>query len=114
MNASDIDIEIADIKNQLIEKYQPDMVILFGSATWGKGEVNDIDLFIVKSDVPYYGSDRLLEIYGLIKANAAVDYIIYKPEEIEGWLSLGDPLLPIVLSMFMHSTIYGVNPLMGF
>ncbi len=93
MNASDIGHEIENIKAQLIEKYKPEKIILFGSTAWGKGEINDIDLFIVKSDVPYYGGDRLLEVYGLIKSNAAVDYIIYKPEEVEDRLSLGDPFV---------------------
>ena len=93
MKASDIDKEIASIIDQLIEKYKPTKIILFGSAAWSEGEINDIDLFIIKSDVPYYGSDRLLEIYRLIKANAAVDYIIYKPEEVEERLSLGDPFI---------------------
>jgi uncharacterized protein len=93
MKASDIDNEISNIKNQLIEKYQPEKIILFGSAAWSRDEVNDIDLFIVKSDVPYYGGDRLLEIYRLIKANAAVDYIVYKPEEVQDRLSLGDPFV---------------------
>jgi uncharacterized protein len=93
MKASDIEQEIDSIKTQLVEKYQPEKIILFGSAAWGEGEVNDIDFFIVKSNVPYYGGDRLLEIYGLIKAKAAVDYIIYKPEEVEDRLSLGDPFV---------------------
>ena len=93
MNAQDIQNEIDNIKNQLIKKYRPEKIILFGSAAWGKSEINEIDLFIVKRDVPYYGGDRLLEIYGLIKANTAVDYIIYKPEEVEERLSLGDPFV---------------------
>src|SRR4030042_5083009 len=93
MNTSDNLNEIENIKNQLIEKYRPEKIILFGSAAWGKGEINDIDLFIIKRDVAYYGGDRLLEIYGLIKANAAVDYIVYKPEEVEDRLSLGDPFV---------------------
>lgn len=35
---------IDDIKNRLVEKYKPEKIILFGSAAWGEGEVNDIDL----------------------------------------------------------------------
>lgn len=53
--------EIENIKNQLIEKYRPEKIILFGSAAWGEDEVHDIDLFIVKRDVPYYGDDRIRE-----------------------------------------------------
>jgi len=85
--------EIDSIKAQLINKYEAEKIILFGSAAWGKGEVNDIDIFVVKSDVPHYGSDRLLELYRLIKADAPVDYIVYKPEEVENRLSLGDPFI---------------------
>jgi len=105
MNASDVHNEINEIKNQLIEKYHPEKIILFGSAAWSDGEVNDIDLFIVKRDIPYYGSDRLLEVYGLIKADAAVDYVIYKPEEVEVRLSLGDPFVKKIFSE--GKVIYG-------
>ena len=85
--------KIDSIKAQLISKYDAEKIILFGSAAWGKGDVNDIDIFVVKSDVPHYGSDRLLELYRLIKADAPVDYIVYKPEEVENRLSLGDPFI---------------------
>ena len=85
--------KIDSIKAQLISKYDAEKIILFGSAAWGKGDVNDIDIFVVKSDVPHYGYDRLLELYRLIKADAPVDYIVYKPEEVENRLSLGDPFI---------------------
>lgn len=85
--------EIDEIKNQLVEKYKPEKIILFGSAVHEDVEVNDIDLFIIKKDVPYYGADRIRELYRLIDANVAVDYIVYKPEEVEERLSLGDPFV---------------------
>lgn len=31
--------EIEGIKNQLIEKYRPERIILFGSAAWVEGEI---------------------------------------------------------------------------
>jgi len=40
--------EIDNIKAQLIENYKPEKIILFGSSAWGKDEINDIDLFIIK------------------------------------------------------------------
>lgn len=85
--------EIENIKNQLIEKYKPEKIILFGSASWGDKEINDIDLFIVKKDVPYYGADRMGELHRLVDTNVAVDYIVYKPEEVEERLSLADPFI---------------------
>ena len=93
MTRTEIIGEIDSIKDQFIEKYRPEKIILFGSAAWGGDEVNDLDFFIVKKDVPYYGSDRIGELYKLMKTHTAVDYIVYKPEEVEKWLSLGDPFL---------------------
>lgn len=94
MKKIDITSEIENIKNQLVEKYRPEKIILFGSAAWGENdEVNDLDFFIIKKDVPYYGGDRINELYRLIDAHSAVDYIVYKPEEAEKWLALGDPFL---------------------
>ncbi|MDH4028096.1 MAG: nucleotidyltransferase domain-containing protein [Nitrospirota bacterium] len=85
--------EIDYITAQLVEKYKPEKIILFGSAAWGRGEINDIDLFIIKKDVPYYGADRINELYHLLSFNVPVDYIVYKPEEAEERLSLGDPFV---------------------
>lgn len=85
--------EIENIKNQLVEKYKPEKIILFGSASREDRDINDIDLFIIKKDVPYYGADRMSELYHLMDTDAAVDYIVYKPEEVEERLSLGDPFI---------------------
>jgi len=85
--------EIENIKTQLIEKYKPDKIILFGSSAWGEGDINDIDLFIIKRDVPYYGADRITELYRLMDVDAPVDFIVYKPEEVDERLSLGDPFV---------------------
>ena len=93
MKKQDIYREIENISRQVIERYHPVKVILFGSAARNDAEVHDIDLFIVKKDVPYYGSDRSSELYRLIETNAPVDYIVYKPEEAEERLTLGDPFI---------------------
>ena len=85
--------EINNIRTQLIERYGPEKIILFGSSAWGEGEIHDIDLFIVKGDVPYYGSDRTVEIYRILEVDVPVDFIVYKPEEAEERLSLGDPFI---------------------
>ncbi|MDP2157033.1 MAG: nucleotidyltransferase domain-containing protein [Nitrospirota bacterium] len=85
--------KIDDIKNQLVEKYKPEKIILFGSSAWGMNDINDIDLFIVKRDVPHYGADRITELYHIMDIDASVDFIVYKPEEAEERLSLGDPFI---------------------
>lgn len=43
--------EIKKITNQIVKKYQPEKIILFGSYAWGKPAKNsDADLFIVKEN----------------------------------------------------------------
>lgn len=48
MESESILKEIESIKEQLIEKYKPEKIILFGSAGSRDKEINDIDFFIIK------------------------------------------------------------------
>ena len=99
MKKVDILSEIDDIKNQLVAKYKPEKIILFGSAAWGKSDdVNDLDFFIVKEDVPHFGGDRITELYRLMNTHMAVDYIVYKPAEVAERLSLGDPFIKKIIA----------------
>lgn len=96
---------INNIKQQLIEKYKPEKIILFGSAAWGEGEINDIDLLIIKSDTPYYGIDRMRELDRLIKRDIAADILVYRPEEIKERLEMGDPFIKKIFKEGM--VLYG-------
>lgn len=90
--------EIQDIVEQLIRVYKPQKIILFGSLV--KGKLNpgtDIDLFIIKEDVPHLGVDRIRQLERLIKYRLATDLIVYKPEEVEQRLKLGDPFVKSIL-----------------
>ncbi len=98
LSKNQFDNEIQNIVNQLIELYKPEKIILFGSLA--KGRVNrgtDIDLFIIKSDVPEFGVDRIRQLDALIKYGLATDFIVYKPEELEQRLKLGDPFVKSIL-----------------
>jgi hypothetical protein len=55
--------------------------------------VNDVDLFIVKDDVPYLGADRIRQLYRLMDTDLPVDYLVYRPAEVAERLSLGDPFI---------------------
>jgi predicted nucleotidyltransferase len=88
------DKEIQNIVKQLIDLYKPEKVILFGSLA--KGTINqgtDIDLFIIKHDVPKLGVDRIRQLDEIIKYRLATDFIVYQPEEVEQRLKLGDPFV---------------------
>ena len=92
------DREIQSIVNQLVQLYKPEKIILFGSLA--KDEIKqgtDIDLFIIKSDVPELGVDRIRQLDALIKYGLATDFIVYRPEELEQRLKLGDPFVKSIL-----------------
>lgn len=92
------DKEIQNIVKQLIHLYQPEKVILFGSLAKGKiNQGTDIDLFIIKSEVPEFGVDRIRQLDAIIKYRLATDFIVYKPEEVEQRLKLGDPFVKSIL-----------------
>lgn len=89
---------IEDITAQLIEKYMPDKIILFGSAARGDaGPGSDVDFLIIKRDTPSYSPDRIMEVSDLIDRDVPVDFLIYRPEEFEKRLSMGDPFIEMIL-----------------
>lgn len=89
---------IASITAQLIEKYQPEKIILFGSAARGEATPgSDVDLLIIKSDTPLYGADRIMEVSRLIERDVPVDFLVYRPEEFEKRLKMGDPFIELVM-----------------
>lgn len=98
ISKNQFDEEIQSVLNQLISLYKPEKVILFGSLA--KGEVKqgtDIDLFIIKSDVPEFGVGRIRELDALIKYKLATDFIVYRPAELEQRLKLDDPFVKSIL-----------------
>ncbi len=98
MEEINISTEIQNIVEQIIHKYKPSKIILFGSAARGKyDEVNDLDFLIIKKDVPLYGIDRMRELDGLIDRNIAADMLVYRPDEFEERIKLGDPFIKTIL-----------------
>ena len=95
----DVESEIKDIARQIVEKYHPEKIILFGSAARGGfAPDSDVDLLVIKKDVPRYGIDRMRELRRLIKKKVAADFLVYRPEEIDERLKMGDPFVKAVLS----------------
>lgn len=90
--------QIESIKNQLIKKYQPEKIILFGSAVTGQiTPDSDLDFLLVKDDnKPRH--DRMVEVYRLIDKDIAADFLVYTPEELATRVKMGDPFIKSVLS----------------
>jgi predicted nucleotidyltransferase len=94
----DFEKEIQSITTQLIEKYGPEKIILFGSVARGEyDQANDLDFLIIKQDVPFYGIDRMRELDELIDRNVAADMLVYRPDEFEDRVRLGDPFIKAIL-----------------
>lgn len=69
----------------LKEKYHPDRVILYGSFASGRLRPDsDLDLLIVKRDVPRRYWDRVNELAPLLAdRHVGLDYTIWTPEELK-------------------------------
>ena len=94
----ELEKEIEIITQQIIEKYRPEKIILFGSAArseWSSD--SDADFLIIKKDTPLYGSDRIRELSRVIERNIPVDFLIYRPEEFDKRLKMGDPFLKAIV-----------------
>ena len=77
MGTGTLENEIQEIAQQIIEKYRPDKIILFGSAARGDLDFgSDADFLIIKQDTPFYGADRIRELSRIIKRKIPVDFLI--------------------------------------
>jgi len=76
-----LEAELRRILPIIIDKYQPEKIILFGSLATGEvHEWSDIDLAIIKeTELGYF--DRLLAFKQLLDADLATDVFIYRPRE---------------------------------
>jgi len=99
MEEKEIIREIQSIVEQLIQKYRPLKIILFGSAARGEyDKLSDLDFLILKQDVPFRGIDRMREVDDLIDRNIAADILVYRPDEFDNRIKLGDPFIKAILS----------------
>ena len=90
--------EIQSITRQIVEKFRPEKIILFGSVAKGEwSSDSDADFLIIKKDTPLYGSDRIRELSRLIERNIPVDFLVYRPEEFDKRLKMGDPFLKAIV-----------------
>lgn len=93
MTRSEIMPQIENLKKQLAGLYAAEKIILFGSSARDSAEINDVDLLIIKDNVPYTGTERIRQLYRMMETELPVDYLVYRPCEIQERLSLGDPFL---------------------
>lgn len=97
MTQAQLETQINSIKEQLIEKYQPKKIILFGSAVSGNiTPDSDLDFLVIKDDRRNF-HDRVVEIYKIIEKDIAADFLVYAPAKVEERVRLGDPFIKSIL-----------------
>ena len=89
--------KLNEVAEKIVERFQPEKVILFGSYAWGNpGPDSDVDLFIIKETK----DTRTLakEIDGaLFPRPFPIDLIVYKPQQVRERESMGDCFIQDVL-----------------
>ena len=82
--------ELNKLSKQIIEKYKPEKIILFGSLASGKiREDSDIDLLVIKDTKKDYWQ-RAKEIAKIIDIDLPSDVLNITPKELKHRLSIND------------------------
>ena len=84
--------EIKKITKKIVQEYNPEKIILFGSYAWGNpDDDSDLDLFIIKKSNKRR-IDRARELRSILFGNnfPPLDLFIYTPEEIKKRKKIGD------------------------
>ncbi len=74
--------EIERIKRQIIEMYNPEKIILFGSSARNElSDDSDIDILVIKQ-TQKSKFDRMCELRRMIDYTIPLDLLVYTPDEI--------------------------------
>lgn len=93
MNKKKYQKELKKISKQIIEKYKPEKIILFGSLAKGRlREGSDIDLLVIKeTDKDYWQrAEEIADILGGVNINVPKDVLNITPKELKYRLSIND------------------------
>jgi len=92
---------IKKVTRQLIKKYKPIKIVLFGSYANGTSDENsDIDLLIIKDTDKKRRVDRFIEVKKLIfdpKIKIPISPIVLTSKEVKERLSMGDNFIEEIL-----------------
>lgn len=98
MTKKQLQSEIKKITDQLIKNYQPQKIILFGSAARGDyKEDSDIDMLIIK-DTAKRRIDRIKDVLLAVDYSVPFEPLVYSPREVEKRTNLGDSFILEVLN----------------
>ncbi len=79
--AGSTDAYLDQLIRDLVAKYRPERVILFGSRARGDAiRTSDIDLLVVKETDQRF-VERIVEVFRLLQPRVALDVLVYTPAE---------------------------------
>jgi len=102
MTAVEVNLIIKKIVDTLVEKYDPDKIVLFGSYAYGiSDEDSDLDLLIIKDREKKRRVDRFVEVKRLIfdlEIKIPVSPVVLTNDEAKERLDMGDDFLEEILT----------------
>ncbi len=93
-----INTQIKNLCRQIVENFNPQKIILFGSHAYGKPNADsDVDLLVV---MPFEGrnSQKAVEIVSKVKTKLPLDLLVRTSEQIEKRIEMED--------FFMRGIVY--------
>ena len=88
---------ITAVVRQIVEKFQPEKVILFGSYAYGKPKPeSDVDLLVIM-DTSLHNSVQAAKIARAIDYHFGLDLLVRRPQQLAKRLKLGDYFLQEVM-----------------
>lgn len=79
----DVQAHIQKLCKQIVDRFRPQKVILFGSYAWGTPNFDsDIDLLVV---MPYDGNElqQMANVRGKLDSSMPLDVLVKTPEQID-------------------------------
>ena len=93
--------QIDKIVRQVVDAYQPDKVILFGSYAYGEPDADsDLDLLIIKRTSERF-IDRWISVRQIVSdpdSSVPFEPIVLTPEELEERLAIGDQFIERIVT----------------
>jgi len=89
---------IENIVRQIVQQFQPERIILFGSYAYGRPrQESDVDLLVVM-ETPLKETDQAVRICQAIDYHFGLDLIVRRPDTLARRIALGDPFLEEAVS----------------
>lgn len=93
--------ELNKIVRQVVDAYQPQKIILFGSYAYGEPDADsDLDLLIIKKTSERF-IDRLINVRKIVpdpERSIPFEPIVLTPDELEERLAIGDQFIGGILA----------------